>query len=876
MAQEVLPPGPETVVHRSVSRRRLLLSALAVVLAATALVHAAIWSYYIRWGAPQAYLGIEYGYDAPSRSATLKKVAPGSPAERAGLHVNDRLVAVNGRRLDTLNPFHDAVIRGTPGNTIELAVRKGGTGTVTAVRATLRPPPAHEHRPTLGRQIALGVLNLFPLPFMVVGLAVLALRVEDRHAWLLALLFVGMGASGPDTHLPFMHPAFRGFAVGYAQLFNFGNPALFYLVLATFPAPSALDRRVPWLKWAFAAVALGVGVPVAIACAAAGSIAPVVRAILALGETRVGVTISVYAWGAVALGFLSLALNCARPPSVEAGRKARLVAWSFVVGMTPWLVLQAVGLALGKYPMAFPFWIWAPAAMMLMLLPVMFGYAVVKHRVLEFSVLVRRSARYVLVQRGFALITVALSIGVTALFAMYGARLLPRLTDAAVPVGIAAGAVFGLVIVRTGGAVARRVTQRIDRAFFREAYDARRVLEHLTQRARDATSRPELASLLDAEIANALHPRLVAVYLKSRDGVLDLVRGPAGAPPIVGAALPVIEKLTRHGQAWNVPPPGDADAMVAAPLATLAPECLVPLLGRRGEVIGLVVLGPRLSEEPYGRDDRALLTSVSRQAGLALESLALAEEMAERIEAERRAAHEVEIAAEVQRRMLPQRHVAMTSLDYAGRCRQARAVGGDYYDFLEFGPGQLGLALGDISGKGLYASLLMANLQASLRSLTRQLAEDLPGALRAVNRSFGESTAGNHYATLFLGHYDDKTRRFRYASCGHLPPFLLRAGGAVERLAVTAGAIGMFEPWACDARELILGSGDLLVVFSDGVTEALDPGGQEFGEAGLLEVLQSHRDLPVAALLDAVIDAVLAFSAREQQDDLTLVVARGR
>ena len=863
-------------MHPSVSQRRLLLSALAVVLAATALAHAGIWSYYIRWGASQAYLGVEYAYDAPSRSATLKKIAPGSPAERAGLRVDDRLVAVNGRRLDTLNPFHDAVVRGTPGDTMELAVRKGGTGAVTSVRATLGPPPAREHRPTLGRQIALGVLNLFPLPFMIVGLAVLALRVEDRSAWLLALLFVGMGASGPDTHLPFMHPALRGFAVGYAQLFNFANPALFYLVLATFPAPSALDRRVPWLKWALLAIALGTGVPVAVACAAAGSIAPVVRAVLALGERRVDVVVGAYAWGAVGLGFLSLALNCRRPPSIEAGRKARLVAWSFVVGMTPWLVLQAVAIASGKFVMALPFWIWAPPAIMLMLLPVMFGYAVVKHRVLEFSVLVRRSARYVLVQRGFALITVALSIGVTALFAMYGARLLPRLTDAAVPVGIAAGAVFGLVVVRTGAVVARRVTQRIDRAFFREAYDARRVLEHLTQRAREAMSRRELASLLHAEIANAFHPRLVAVYLKSREGALDLVRGPDGAPATLGPTLPVVERLARHGQAWSVPAPDETDATLVTPLATLTPECLVPLLNRRGDVIGVLVLGSRLSEEPYGRDDRALLTSVARQAGLALESLALAEEMAERIEAERRAAHEVEIAAEVQRRMLPQRQVAIASLEYAGRCRQARAVGGDYYDFLDFGPGQIGVALADVSGKGLYASLLMANLQASLRSLTRQLAEDLPGALQAVNRSFGESTAGNHYATLFLGHYDDRTRRFRYASCGHHPPFLLRGDGAVERLPVTAGAIGMFEPWACDARELVIGPGDLLVVFSDGVTEALDASGQEFGETGLLGALQAHRDQPVTAVIDAVIAAVLAFGTHEQQDDLTLVVARGR
>jgi sigma-B regulation protein RsbU (phosphoserine phosphatase) len=632
----------------------------------------------------------------------------------------------------------------------------------------------------------------------------------------------------------------------------------------------------PWLKTVLAAFALATGVPAALSCAISGSPYPMVRAVMAIGAEPVEIIFGTYAWGALALAFVSLALNCIRPATVEGGRKARLVAWAFVVGMTPWLVLTAVAMIQGRNIWTFPFWVWAVPALALMLLPVIFAYAVVRHRVFEFSVLVRRSARYMLVQRGFALITVLLSVGVTAVFALYGARLLPRLTDAALPVGIAAGAAFGLAVVRTGGAVARRVTQRIDRAFFREAYDARRVLEDLSQKAREATSRPELASLLEAEIADAFHPREVAVYLTGPTGALDLVCGPENAPRALGPALPLMERLAQSGQAWSVPAPENPDARLVAPLAALSPDCLAPLPGRRGDIIGLLVLGPRLSEEPYGRDDRALLTSVTRQAGLALESLALAEAMAERIEAERRAEREVEIAAEVQRRMLPQRVRPMDSIECAGRCRQARAVGGDYYDFLDFGPGQLGVVLADVSGKGLYAALLMANLQASLRSLARQLADDMPAALQAVNRSFGESTAGDHYATLFLGHYDDGSRLLRYASCGHHPPFLLRDAGGVERLTVTAGAIGMFEPWPCQARDVVLMSGDLLVAFSDGVTETLDDTGQEFGEAGLLAVLQAHRHRPVADVVDAVIDAVLAFGGGDQQDDLTLVVARGR
>ncbi len=858
------------------SRKSLLLAAVAAVfLAATVFYTGTSIYYYSSPWQSVAFLGIEWSPDSDTRGIVVTRVEAGSAAQHAGLRRKDLVLAVNGRSLDTLNPFYDAVYRGSPDDVVRFTVRRPGESRSLDLHATLTARK-RAAEPGLAQRSAETVLRFYPLPLTLVGFAVLLLRLRDRHAWLLALLFSGLATGALPVLEPLIHPSLRGFTMAYAVLFGGIWPAVFYYLLAIFPAPSLLDRRVPWLKTVLLGGTTLVNAPLAVWCFVAGSTTPASRFMSAVGDSRLSSVLDWISLGAPALAFVSLALNCVQGSSADVRRKARLLAWTFAVGCLPWLVLVTTAFANGQNWFALSFWLWAPCVLLLMLLPVMFAYAVMRHRVMEFSVLVRRSARYVLVQRGFVLLTAVLSVGVTTLFAVYGAALLPHLTDAALPVGIGLGALFGLLVVRTGGVVARRVEGRIDRAFFREAYDARRILEELSQKARDATSRDELVSLLDAETRDAFHPRLVAVYLKAPSGALELARGPDSGPRVLASDTPVLETVARSARPWSMPDSAGAEPEIVRPLAALEPECLVPLLSRRGEMIGLVVLGPRLSEEPYSRDDKRLLASVADQAGLALESLMLAEEMAGRIDAERRAAQEVAIAGEVQRRLLPQKATHMTTIDYAGGCRQARTVGGDYYDFLDLGPRQLGLVLGDVSGKGLYAALLMANLQASLRSLCARAAGDLASALESVNRGFGESTAGNHFATLFVGHYDDCTRWFRYANCGHCPPFLLRATGEVERLAVTASAVGMFEPWTCETRDLELQPGDLLAIFSDGVTDALDARGEEFGDARLLAVLRAHRDEAASAVLDRTLGAVLDFSTREQHDDITLVVARGR
>jgi serine phosphatase RsbU (regulator of sigma subunit)/catechol 2,3-dioxygenase-like lactoylglutathione lyase family enzyme len=246
----------------------------------------------------------------------------------------------------------------------------------------------------------------------------------------------------------------------------------------------------------------------------------------------------------------------------------------------------------------------------------------------------------------------------------------------------------------------------------------------------------------------------------------------------------------------------------------------------------------------------------------------------EKLEADRRAAQELEIARMVQARLFPQTLPPMGTLEYAGVCAQARQVGGDYYDFLNLGQDRLGLVVGDIAGKGIAAALLMANLQANLRSQCAVASEHPDRFLHSVNQLFFENTIESAYATLFFAEYDNRSRRLRYANCGHLPGLILRTGGTLDRLASTCTVLGLFQNWDCGIAEDALFPGDTLVLYTDGVTEAFDELEEQFGELRLIESLRRHRERPAQELLDAILGEVKRFSPCEQHDDMTLLVAR--
>lgn len=252
---------------------------------------------------------------------------------------------------------------------------------------------------------------------------------------------------------------------------------------------------------------------------------------------------------------------------------------------------------------------------------------------------------------------------------------------------------------------------------------------------------------------------------------------------------------------------------------------------------------------------------------------------------ESRLAIESEMARQTQRKLLPETPPVLKSLDCYGNCFQAREVGGDYYDFLALGRERTGLVVGDVSGKGTAAALLMANLQANFRNLCTSywsrpfvpMALEQPGRmLQAVNRLMYENTAANAYVTLFFAEFDDSAQLLRYANCGHPPALLLRCGNSLERLDSTGPVLGLTEPWTCEIGECQLSSGDTLAVYTDGVTEAFNDRGEEFGEERLAEALARHCRLPARELFAAIADEIKQFNPDQQSDDLTLMVAKCR
>lgn len=259
---------------------------------------------------------------------------------------------------------------------------------------------------------------------------------------------------------------------------------------------------------------------------------------------------------------------------------------------------------------------------------------------------------------------------------------------------------------------------------------------------------------------------------------------------------------------------------------------------------------------------------------------------------------ELEIAHEVQAQLFPQAIAGTSTLELYGVCRPARIVSGDYYDFLSYGPDQIGIAVGDISGKGISAALLMATIHSAVRAYEQEqllfvgsaaaygttgrmatvAAQTAPASpaqmLWLLNRHLFQSTQPEKYATLFLGFYDDLKHRLTYSNAGHLPPIILASDGSVRRLETGGTVVGLFNDRDYEEETVELYPGDIFIAFSDGITEPENEFG-EFGEERLIETISTYRHLPLERITEHAVSAIQDWiGSTEQPDDITLVLAR--
>jgi sigma-B regulation protein RsbU (phosphoserine phosphatase) len=237
---------------------------------------------------------------------------------------------------------------------------------------------------------------------------------------------------------------------------------------------------------------------------------------------------------------------------------------------------------------------------------------------------------------------------------------------------------------------------------------------------------------------------------------------------------------------------------------------------------------------------------------------------------------EVEIAREVQQRLFPQSIPEIEGVSLAGRCRPASEVGGDYYDLIELEGGKLGFAIGDVSGKGISAALIMASLRASLRGLLLDDPGNLAKMMQKVNRLVYEASTSSRYATFFFAAFDPETHELRYVNAGHNPPVLVKdASGELRRLEACGPVVGLLPFVDYEEQSVILQPGDLLIAYTDGISEAMTADDEEWGEDRMLEAAPRGPVTSASGVIETIFRVADEFTAgAEQHDDMTLLIMK--
>jgi sigma-B regulation protein RsbU (phosphoserine phosphatase) len=819
----------------------------------------------LRFGPERTRLPFEFGL----RMQTIGGIAP--EAREAGARLGDTLLEFHGRPFTGIGVMRDAVRNARPGSLISAVVQRPDR-TVAHISIKLgaerqTPAPVSEWM----RDIAIQLM--FPLFCLALGFWVAAARPLDGNAWLLLALMISLEFLVPQGS--YREP-WQILRVVWTALANYSWPVWMMLFGIYFPERSVLDRGMPWIKWLIVAVLVVSGLPILVSQAGMEvSFASV--AWLRPWLPKLDLVNRVVGMAAISLFFVHMGAKSGTASTKDAARRIRFVWLGATVGLTPGFIVTVVSMFRGDgFGERLPAWLVYLALGCLAIFPLTLAYVILVQRAMDVRMAIRQSVRYTLARGllwlvGTAMFTVALTIFVNASQASQTKR---GLTET---IALLAGSAALLIARRR---YSGRVQRWVDRRFFREAYSGEQVLSDLSNEARRFVDAGPLLETVTHRISDTLHVPRISVLLRDGDGY-RLQGGGEGAA--AGMVLQPEARSIAHLRAARGPavvyfdnPDAwlrDAPAGEQETLQRLDAQLLLPLAGR-DDLIGVMALGPKRSEQPYSKTDLRLLQSVADQTGLAIENSRLLSSLAEEAARRERFNRELEIAREVQERLFPQSYPSIPGLDCAGHCRPAQGVGGDYYDFVALPEWRLGIAVGDVSGKGISAALLMASLRASLRGQTLGGPADLAALMRNVNALLYEASAANRYATFFYAQYDPRDRTLAFVNAGHNPPVVLR-GDEVLRLAADGPVVGLLPHAQYGQSAMVLLPGDILLAYTDGISEAMTVHDEEWGEDRMIATAQACRTLPAGRMIDRLIAAADTFAAgAPQYDDMTLVIVK--
>ncbi len=815
---------------------------------------------------------ISYGFKLEMPWPSLKDL--GDNAKQAGLEQGDILLQLEGKPFAGTESLERTMLYKKAGDSLRLGVHKKN-GSLSSHTIALSAKPKKQTTLLLMATLFL-TTGAIPIFLLILGFWVVSVRPAEPMTWIFFGLSLGF-AHFLTVQVSFAHwPVAVSVTLNLIHVIYLSLDFLFIFLFGLyFPFEWRYSVRWPKLKWVVIVPLLLLSLVNTVASFITFLFGNELAWAISPFE-RVDDAFAFMTFVSISIFFVALGEKRATAQDLDAKRRLRILLYGGQVALAP-IGLVVLHFVITKQQVAPP--VLLAAAFITNLFPAALAYVVVVHRAFELQVVIRQGLQYTLARGGVrviqGLLMLAIAGGGTYLLRTGGGQI-----KTVMVFDIVVGCMVLAVLLFRGR---QKLFSWIDRHFFREAYSAELVLSELGENVRSIVDRRALLETVTHRLADTLHVQPIAMVLSGNNEYQPAYALGYANPLVVEfePTSPTLSRLSRDHRALSVYFDDEngwinrdgVSPAERAKLTAMGSQLILPLTVK-DTLIGFISLGAKRSEEPYSPSDIRMLSSVAGQVGMALENSRLTDAVAREAAQKERLNREIEIAREVQQRFFPQVVPVVAGLDLAGYCRPALGVGGDYYDFVPLENGHLGVAIGDVSGKGVPAALLMASLQAFLRGQAIAGTTDLAKLMGNLNRQVFDASTANRYATFFYSQYDPATRLMIYSNGGHNPPVIFRVGEQIH-LETGGPVVGLFRPARYEQAEVQLQSGDILVAFTDGISEAMDVNDEEWGEENLAVAVNAVKDLPAKEMIPHLIEAADKFvNGAPQHDDMTIVVIK--